>query len=69
MDAGLGRETSTSNNYLLKVKRNIIKYKYIVKDPAYSSLGPHLVKDLLEIGPEVDMLMWSLDPGRLSIFA
>ena len=33
------------------------------------SLGTYTVKDMLGMVPEADMIMRSLDPGRLSIFA
>ena len=56
-------------NHLLEVKINFIKCKEIVKSPSYPYLGPNPVKDLLGIGPTVDMLMRSLDPGRLSAFS
>ena len=63
-----GREPSTSKNHLLEVNRNVIKCKYIGKAPSYMSLGPQLVKNMLGMGPEVEMLMQSLDPGRLGAF-
>ena len=53
-------------NYILEVKRNVIKCKDIEKAPSYPSLGTHLVKYLLGMGPVVYILMWSLDPGRIS---
>ena len=54
------------NNHLLEVKRNVIKCKDIGKAPSYPSLGTHPVKDPLGMGPAVEMLMRSLDLGRLS---
>ena len=42
--------------------------KTIGKAPSYPSLVPHPVKYLLGMGPMLDMLMRSLDPGRLSTF-
>ena len=68
MYAGWGIETPTIKNRLLEVKRNIIKCKDIGKAPPYPSLGTHPVKDMLGMGPTVDMLMRILDPGRLSTF-
>ena len=69
LDAGWGREPFTIKNHMLEVKRNFIKCKYIGKAPSYLSLGTHPIKDILEMGPVVDMLMRRLDPGRLSAFA
>ena len=57
LDAGWGREPSTIKNHILEVKRNFIKFKDIGKAQSYTSLGPHLFKDLLGMGPAVDMLM------------
>ena len=56
-------------NHQLEVKINFIKCKDIVKGPSYPSLDPHPVKYLFEIGPPVEMLIRSLDPGKLSSFA
>ena len=69
LDTDWGREPSTIKKHLLEVKRNVIKCKDVEKAPPYPSLGPHPVKELLRMGPEVDMLMWSLDPGRLIAFS
>ena len=69
LDAGWGRGPSTINNHLLEVKINFTKFKYIGNLTSYLSLNTHLVKDLLGMGPAVDMLMYILDPGRLSVFA
>ena len=44
-------------NHILEVRRNFIKCKDIGKLLSYLSLGPHLVKDLLRMGPAVDMLI------------
>ena len=68
MDAVWEREPSKIKNHILEVKINVIKCIYIGKSPLYPTLSPHPVKDLLGMGPAVDMLMRSLDPGRLSIF-
>ena len=62
------REPSKINNHMLEVNINAIKCKEIGKAPSYPSLGPPLFKDLLGMGPALDMLMRSLDPGRLSTF-
>ena len=42
-------------NHLLEVKRFFIKCKDIGKAPSYPSLDPHPVKDMLVMGPVVDM--------------
>ena len=60
MDACWGREPSTINIHMLEVKRNYIKCKDIGKAPSYPSLDPHPVKDLLGMGPVVNILMQSL---------
>ena len=54
---------------MLKVNRNMIKCKEIENEPSYMSLGTYTVKDILGMVLEADMIMRSLDPGRLSIFA
>ena len=69
LDAGWVRETSTINNHLLEVNINVIKQKDIGKAPSYPYLGHIPVKEIFGMIPEVEMLMWSLDPGRLSTFA
>ena len=69
LDAGLEREPSKIKNHLLEVKINVIKRKNIGKLPLYTYLVPHPVKDLLGMGPAVDILLRSLDPGSLSSFA
>ena len=69
MDTGWGREPSTIKNHLLEFKRNVIKSKEIEKAPLYTSLGPNLFNKLLGMGPLADMLMRSLEPGKLSTFA
>ena len=56
-------------NHILEVKINFIKCKDIGKLPSYPYLDPRPVKDLLGMGPEVDMLFRSLDPGSLIAFA
>ena len=57
-----------NKNHVLDVNRNGIKCKEIVNAPSYPSLGHHSVKYLLEMGLPVDMLLRSLEPGRLSPF-
>ena len=57
------------NNHILEVKINVIKFKDIGKAPSYPYLGLHLVKDLLEINPAVDMLIRILDTRRIRTFA
>ena len=69
MDAGWGREPSMIKNYILEVKRNVIKCKDIGKAPSYLSLVHEPVKDILGMSPLVCMLMRILYPERLSIFA
>ena len=69
MDAGLGGVPSTIKNRMLEVNINVIKCKDIVKTPSYPSFGPQLFKELLGMGLAVEILMRSLDPGRLSTFA
>ena len=69
MDTVWGREPSTSKNNLLEVKVHVIKCKESLKAPSYPYLGLHMVKDLLRMGPAVDMLMRSLEPGRISPFS
>ena len=54
---------------MLEVKINVIKCKNIGKVPSYPYFVLRPVKDLLGMGPAVDMLIRSLDPGRLSAFA
>ena len=54
---------------MLEVKRKIIKSGDIRKAPSYLSLVSCPVKDLLVMGPAVDMFMRILDPGRLSTFS
>ena len=68
LDAGWEGKPSTIKNHMLEVNQNVIKCKDIGNAPSYPSLVPHPVKDLLGMGPAVDMLMWSLYPGRLSTF-
>ena len=68
LDTGWGIEPYTVKNHLLEVKVKFIKCKDIGKAPSYPSLVPHLVKALLVMDLVVDMLMRSLDPGRLSAF-
>ena len=60
---------STINNHMLDVKISVIKCKYIGKSPSYPYLVPHPVKYLLGMVLVVYMLMWSLDPERLSAFS
>ena len=69
LEEGWGREPSTINNHLLEARRNVIKCKDIGNAPSYPPLGPHPVNGMLGMVLDVDMLMWSLDPGRLSTFA
>ena len=69
LDAGLGREPYKIKNHLLEANRNVIKCKDIRKAPSYPTLGPSPIKDLLVMVTEADMLMQSLDPGRISEFA
>ena len=66
MDTGWRRDPSTINTHLLEVNRHVIKCKDIGKAQSYPPLGPHPVKDMLGMGPAVDMLMRSLETGRFS---
>ena len=66
--AGRGNPCTTKNQ-LLEVKRNVINCKDILKLPSYLFLGTHPVKYLLGMGPMVDMLIQSIDPGRFRTFA
>ena len=62
VDSVSGSEPSTTKNHLLEVNRNV---------PSVNKLERRhriLVKDLLGMGPAVDMLMRTLDPGRINIF-
>ena len=69
MESALGRKPSMIKNHMLEFKINVIKCKNIGKLPSYPYLGPHQVKDLLGMGPAVESLLRSLDPGSLSAFA
>ena len=69
LEEGWGRESSTIKNNLLEVKINVIKCKGIGKAPSYLSFSPHQVNNLLVMGPEVEMLLRNIYPGRLSVFA
>ena len=69
LDAGWGMEPSNIKNHLWEVNRYVTNFKEIGKAPSYLYLVPQPAKDLLGMGPPVDMLMRSLDPGRLSTFA
>ena len=66
LHTGWGRESSRIKNHLLEVNDFFIKRKDIGKAPSYPYLCPHLVKDLLGMGPAVDMLTKSLEQGRIS---
>ena len=68
MDAVWGKEPYTIKDLLLKFNRDVIKCKDIGKALCYPFLGPRLVKDLLGMGPVVDILMRSLEQGILIAF-
>ena len=69
MDTGWGREPYTIRNNFSEVKRSVTKSKEIENEPSYLPLGSNPAKDLLVMGPVVDIIMQSLDPGRLSTFS
>ena len=66
LDAVWGRETYTVSNILSEFKINVTKCEYILKAQLYPLLVPHIVMDLLVMCLAVDVLMRSLDLGRLS---
>ena len=53
---------SVINNDLLEVKINVYKCRDIGKTSYYPSLVTRPVKDILGMGPSVDMIVSSLDP-------
>ena len=56
------KEPSTIKNDMLEVKINVYKCRDIGKTSYYPSLVTHPVKDILGMGPSVDMIVSSLDP-------
>ena len=65
----MGGGGSTIRNHLAEVNKNVNNCKDTGKVASYPLLGPYLVKDLLGMGPAVDMLIHSFDPGRLITLA
>ena len=60
----MGEVTLQHQEKMVEVRRNVIKSRDIRKAISYPLLGHNPVKDILWMGPLVDMIIRSLDPGR-----